>query len=384
MSDFEIGGRGYVLAWPREALSAELIWLLQSGSNREDARFLLQEAFAATDPVDALDSLSADGWGAANTVRDFLRALLGAVDDLPTASERPRAYWAQRHGRALPGSAEDKTTSSTSEWAGDPLGRLKASWVRVVQDLAGRGYLDHAAPGDCVDAPRSQPSQHLALEDEIEKRLGLGKLWPLDPQRLEDDDTFYSLVEVIGDLVARPRSRHYHDFADCGWHYSGFNSPTGQSLYRSEVNNLLVRNGSHLRLALDGEDEGLLVHIAGDDRDDLVANVLSAPHEQDLDELRHAVASFRARDADRAAKRSAVVTLARLLEDRRALLKAELLSKDEGALFQIANQFDLRHRNPQQRGDYDDAFLDWVFWFYLSTIELSDRLIQGRGDDASR
>ena len=37
-----------------------------------------------------------------------------------------------------------------------------------------------------------------------------------------------------------------------------------------------------------------------------------------------------------ARKRSAVVALGRILEDRRTLLKAELLSKDEGALFHIA------------------------------------------------
>jgi hypothetical protein len=56
-------------------------------------------------------------------------------------------------------------------------------------------------------------------------------------------------------------------------------------------------------------------------------------------------------------------------------LKAELLTKDEGALFTIANQFAVRHQRANQRGDYDSAFLDWLFWWYLDTVQLTDQLL---------
>jgi hypothetical protein len=74
-------------------------------------------------------------------------------------------------------------------------------------------------------------------------------------------------------------------------------------------------------------------------------------------------------------RRSAVITLAGVLEERRNLLKAELLTKDETALFQIANQFAVRHQRADQRGDYDPAFLDWLFWWYLGTVQLTDQLL---------
>ena len=57
------------------------------------------------------------------------------------------------------------------------------------------------------------------------------------------------------------------------------------------------------------------------------------------------------------------------------MIKKELLSKDEGALFQIANQFDIRHRGADQQRDYEEAYLDWIFWWYLGTVELTDRLL---------
>jgi hypothetical protein len=34
------------------------------------------------------------------------------------------------------------------------------------------------------------------------------------------------------------------------------------------------------------------------------------------------------------------------------------MTKDEGALFEIANRFAIRHRNIMQQADYDPAFLD--------------------------
>jgi hypothetical protein len=88
--------------------------------------------------------------------------------------------------------------------------------------------------------------------------------------------------------------------------------------------------------------------------------------------VRHAIALFRGRDTSAESKRSAIFNLARILEERRALIKEHLHKKDEGALFQIANSFDLRHSNASQQREYDEAFLDWIFWWYLATVELTN------------
>jgi len=91
--------------------------------------------------------------------------------------------------------------------------------------------------------------------------------------------------------------------------------------------------------------------------------------------VHHAIASFRRREATAEDKRSALVTLAGILEERRQLIKADLGSADEGALFHIANKFAIRHQNMDEQGNYDPAFLDWIFWWYLGTVELTDRII---------
>lgn len=71
--------------------------------------------------------------------------------------------------------------------------------------------------------------------------------------------------------------------------------------------------------------------------------------------IRHAIALFRRRDTTAEGKRSAIVTLAGILEERRALIKDQIGKPDEGALFEIANRHDLRHRKADQHGDYDEA-----------------------------
>jgi len=206
-------------------------------------------------------------------------------------------------------------------------------------------------------------------------------LWPL---RYEDwdIDTFYGLIEVVHDLVGRPRHRDRHDFGGCSWHYSNFAPTPAQVLYRWDVNQLLDRYSAGLRIAVEGEDTGRLVRVAGDDRNELVARTLQTPNLGDRDAVRHAVALWRDRAANRDMKRSAVLALHRVLEDRRSLIKAELMSKDEGALFQIANEFDLRHSGARQRTDYEDAYLDWIFWWYLATVELTDRIAASQVDSS--
>ncbi len=54
-----------------------------------------------------------------------------------------------------------------------------------------------------------------------------------------------------------------------------------------------------------------------------------------------------------------------------------------GALFHIANKFAIRHQNEQQLADYDPAFLDWVFWWYLGTVELTNRIIIRQHDKSA-
>ncbi len=95
------------------------------------------------------------------------------------------------------------------------------------------------------------------------------------------------------------------------------------------------------------------------------------------DDVRGAIAQFRGRDASSADRHSACVRLAGVLEALREseATKTALFTADENRLFEIANQFGLRHRDSKQHGDYDaDIFLEWVFYCQLAAIRLTARV----------
>ncbi len=41
-------------------------------------------------------------------------------------------------------------------------------------------------------------------------------------------------------------------------------------------------------------------------------------------------------------------------------------------------------RRAGQQADYDPAILDWIFWWYLATVELTNRIISRQNDSSAR
>jgi hypothetical protein len=293
--------------------------------------------------------------------RSLLEELVENADALREPFADP-PYWPEKHSPSGQ-SSEAVSTKARKD--------LKA----LITELRHKGYFDERFPQDCFTVGRDDDRE---ISAELAERLRVPDLWPLKPSAWSDD-TYYGLIEVFHDLVARPRDiirRHERpDGVTCA-HYASFARAPGQQLYRWRVARLLARQGIRLKLADDGEDAGRLVGVAGDDRNRLVESALATPDAAARNTVTHAISLFRGRTSGRSEKRSAIVALAGLLEQRRALLKTKLLSGDESALFQIANQFDLRHRRADQRDDYAEAYLDWIFWWYLGTLELTNQLLQ--------
>lgn len=53
-------------------------------------------------------------------------------------------------------------------------------------------------------------------------------------------------------------------------------------------------------------------------------------------------------------------------------------------MFDIANNFHIRHQDARQKRDYDDFYLDWIFWLYLSMVELIKLILDDQRADAPR
>jgi hypothetical protein len=359
------GGADYQLAWPRRLFQTEAAALLNSYAKFSDwddrCQLLLEDAFVSGVPRDDFRAEEITSKSPSSPSSDprraFLVKLLRRAPLLREATTDRTPYWSERQRTWRPGAVA--------------LAGTVREFVRVIAEFDHRGYFERVFDKDCVDAPAEVDPSAL-----LENEIGVADLWPLRADRLiENRDLFCDVIEVLHDLVARPQTRSWHNYSGCGWHYSFFCLETGQFLYRWRVNRVLDRSDLGLRLAGEGEDTGRLVAVTDPGRSDLLAAMATRPDPSTGEVVAHAIALFRGRDASEHDKRSAAINLAGVLEERRALLKAELVTKDEGALFEIANRFAIRHRNVTQQADYDLAFLDWVFWWYLATIELTDRIL---------
>ncbi|MFH8736771.1 hypothetical protein [Streptomyces sp. NPDC017964] len=361
----------YELLWPTQVFVAEgeRILRVASLSWEKQAKWLLTEALGSTAVADFEerpdhnnDPFAATGvWGSthAGARVDWFTELVNRASELRHAVA-PRPYWPQRHGSSLfPGS---RTTRDARQ-----------DFARLIGDFASSGYLVEMFGEYCVDDHDDLPD----ASEAIERRLGIPGLWPLAPEAW-DEDTFYGLIEVFHDLVSRPRTRWFHNFSGCGWHHEEFHNRPARDLYRWKANRLLHEAGIEYELATEGEDLGRLIAVTDDARSQLVHRALTDSAPDITTRIRHAIALYRGRDTTVESKRSAIVTLAGILEERRALIKDQIGKPDEGALFEVANRYDLRHRKADQRGDYAEAFLDWIFWWYLATVELTNRLIASR------
>jgi hypothetical protein len=353
----------YEVAWPRDLIRRDLSDLVNSTTQKDwevKVDLLLRDAFISGIPRDQFRGLGGSGFGVPDAPltdqRKFLVSILRRLDSFPEPSAR-RPYWSER-----------KSGASTPQSVGiEPIAR---TYVHTVKALEDSGYFEEAFTKDCVDDPSTVSAASL-----IADLVGRDDIWPLNPMRLVDDlDAFFDVVEVLHDLVARPRNGWIHDYCGCGWHYTEFSRDSGRRLYRWHVNRLLDRSDLGVRLADDGEDEGRLIAVTDNARTELLG-VMTERIDDTADQVRHAIALFRQRGATEHDKRSAVTSLALVLEERRSLLKDVLYSSDEGALFEIANRFAIRHQDQRQKADYSPEFLDWTFWWYLATIELTDRVL---------
>jgi hypothetical protein len=287
-----------------------------------------------------------------------------------------RVYYSQRMGRGPRGNPS--------------IGDLVRSLKRAVDEMTQRDYFQEWYGYYCVDAGDVPGRAGVGLSGHMETVLGFE--WPLpeDPlgewpddqmlpievvEKAEEElqDHVFDAMEFLHDHVsagiADPSS--YHTYNQCGWHYQNFDREPAQELFRSRVNGILSNYKTGYRLTPLGEIE----RRAPDGMNQLLgAKLLTS--DQDLKaRVDTALAINRSRHRTVDDQRDAVRNLFDVLEKLRPLVNSEMMTADERDLFNIANNFTIRHFNDRQRGEYDSAlWLSWMFYVNLATVHLLARI----------
>jgi hypothetical protein len=171
-----------------------------------------------------------------------------------------------------------------------------------------------------------------------------------------------------------------HSYAGCGMHYSRFDRSSGQSEFRTAINDILADYSTGYELSSQGE----IIHLPEAGFEHLSQAPIPHPDYRNVGSLIDAaVLKYRRRASTIEDRRSAVLDLIHVLEFLRPQVKEYFATKDEADLFNIANNFGLRHHNDRQRNDYDpNIWTSWMFYFYLATAHTAVRL-RGRSKPTS-
>lgn len=245
----------------------------------------------------------------------------------------------------------------------------------LYQSLEEKGHLKEWLGYYCENEGRvsgtagSEPSRDVVLE------VGRADLWPPDPVAGSwSEDGIFDFLQFIAEKVSSPvpDTGWFHGYNDCGRHGEDFTPEPARGQFVTRVNKILERYGDGWEMKPDFE----IVERAPVGTGDLLTVKLPADVSADTRRrVQGAVAKFRRRSSSRDDRRDAVRDLGDVLEPLKKAAATHLSRKDESDLFNILNNFDIRHNNELQKSDYDPIWLSGLFYHYLTMIHVLTHLV---------
>ena len=198
-------------------------------------------------------------------------------------------------------------------------------------------------------------------------------IWPISQYcKGYSEDDLFDVIEFLYQNVSKPVDGTMHNYNGCGMHWETFNKKEGQVVFVEKINDLLSHYCNPFELSLEGEvlnkpDAGFETIFEAD---------VPTKDQNVRKRIESAVLRYRRHGSTIDDRRQAVRDLADVLEYLRPKMKTLLTKSDENDLFNIANNFGIRHHNAKQKTSYDTAiWLSWMFYFYLATLHVILRKI---------
>jgi len=222
-----------------------------------------------------------------------------------------------------------------------------------------------------------------------EAALDLGfQLFPITHWPSEDitEDHIFDTIEFLYDHAAKPGVLEWTT-DETGWSYQDYESyddESGKREFRNKANAFLVE----YKIGYELTKGGIILAKGTDGLQHILEAEIIPYDEANVDsKVRNAITKWRNRHLSLSEKKEAIRELADVFEwlKKTKELGKVLDGKDESALFDLANNFGIRHHNPNQKTNYDHAiWYSWIFHFYLATYHAAIRLLIKKEEKESR
>jgi hypothetical protein len=243
---------------------------------------------------------------------------------------------------------------------------LKRLFLIAYTKLGKDGYFQRYFGIDCCDG-FVEGELGEDIDSMIFINLRKDNLYPVYrnlPNYTEDD--FFDMIEFLHDHCSKGLDGFYHDYNQCGYHYDKFSDNEGQNHFREMLNPILKEYLDGFEISNKGE----ILRLSENGLTNLFdADIPSKDVENVKNKIDSAILKFRRYRSTLDDRKEAIRELADVLEFLRPEIKKHLNKKDENDIFNIANNFGIRHHNKDQQNDYDKPiWYSWMFYYYLATI----------------
>lgn len=257
------------------------------------------------------------------------------------------------------------------------LASFKDIFYSIYEELDLNGYFQEYLGAECVDAGFIPGKAGANVEAHVMRKIRKNNLWPIKlMHQFYSEEDIFDMIEFLFDNISMPllEDAWYHSFAQCGYHYKNFDRYKGQQEFLNQINEYLNDYGEGYELSEKGE---ILALLNPEFKPLLDATIPVHNPENVETKINNAINKYRKYGSTMEDRKNAVRDLADCLEFLRPKMKKVLSKKDDADLFNIANNFGIRHHNDKQKNNYDqNVWLSWMFYFYLSTIHACLRFIK--------
>jgi hypothetical protein len=200
------------------------------------------------------------------------------------------------------------------------------------------------------------------------------------------EDHIFDSLEFLYDRVSKPGVL-VGMIDETGWNYYDYNNyddEAGEGEFRKKTNAFLADYKTGFELT----KEGIILAKGTDGLQHIMDAEIIPYDEVNVDsKVRNAITKWRNRHLSLSEKKEAIRELADVFEwlKKTKELDTVLDGKDESALFDLANNFSIRHHNPNQKTNYDRTiWYSWIFHFYLATYHAVIRLLIKKEKETDR
>lgn len=256
------------------------------------------------------------------------------------------------------------------------LPMLKKLVLNLVSAFVGQQYFEGAFGYYCCDRHDVMGSIGQDMGSQMFLSLRREGLYPI-ASKIDSytEEDLFDVIEFVFDHISIPSGGWFHGFEN-QTHYSQddstFDYAGARAEFRAKLNPLLADYGQGFEL----DAKGQIVRRPASGFERVMGTKVRHKDERVVDKVEAAKLLFSLARSDVDDRKNAVRDLAGVLERLRPEAKKVLLHKDEQDLFELANNFGIRHDREGQKTEYDEAvWLSWMFYHYLASINACTQLI---------